>query len=142
MDILEQQNQFILNSQLEKDTFFLGNLKLSKILLMNDCRYPWIIAVPQIENITDITELSAKDRFIFMEEVHNIADLMKKLYQPDRINIAMLGNIVSQLHCHIIARFEQDFAWSKPVWGLGDAVSYSIEQKEKVIPLLQSVLLK
>ncbi len=137
---LEMKKQFELNPQLAKDTFLIGSLNLSDILLMNDSRYPWIILVPRIENVVDITDLSAENRLIFTEEINQIAVLMKQLFRPDRLNIAMLGNIVPQLHCHIIARFETDFAWAKPVWGIGEAVKYTTEQQEKIVTLFQSKL--
>ena len=132
--------EFELHPQLEKDTIFIRSLELSDVLLMNDSRYPWIIFVPRIENAVDITDLSEQERKVFIEEINFVADAIKKQYQPDRINIAMLGNVVPQLHCHIIARFETDFAWSKPVWGLGEAVPYSIGQQEKTITLFQNIL--
>lgn len=135
------QTEFVLHPQLEKDTFFIGSLNLSNILLMNDSRYPWIILVPRINDVCDITDLSIQQRAEFTEEINQVASLIKKAYQPDRLNIAMLGNIVPQLHCHIIARFKEDFAWAKPVWGIGDAVAYPKEQQEKIIPLLQKLLL-
>lgn len=132
--------EFVLHPQLEKDTFFIGALKSSNILLMNDSRYPWIILVPRINGVCDITDLSAEQRADFNEEINHVAALLKKAYQPERMNIAMLGNIVPQLHCHIIARFKEDFAWAKPVWGIGEAILYTKEQQEKIIPLLQNLL--
>jgi diadenosine tetraphosphate (Ap4A) HIT family hydrolase len=133
--------EFVLHPQLKKDTFLLGSLDLSEILLMNDSRYPWIILVPRIENAVDMTDLSETERAVFVEEINFVADALKTQYQPDRINIAMLGNVVPQLHCHIIARFETDFAWSKPVWGIGDAVRYTTEEHEKTVSLFQDILL-
>jgi diadenosine tetraphosphate (Ap4A) HIT family hydrolase len=132
--------QFTLHPQLEKDTVLIGSLKLSDVLLMNDSRYPWIILVPRIADVSDITQLDNEIRDKFNEEINHVAKAMKHHFKPNRMNIAMLGNIVPQLHCHIIARYETDFAWAKPVWGIGDAVSYTEEQQEKTISLLQSVL--
>jgi diadenosine tetraphosphate (Ap4A) HIT family hydrolase len=133
--------EFELYPQLENDTFLIGSFDLSQILLMNDSRYPWIILVPRIENAVDMTDLSETERAVFVEEINFVADALKTQYQPDRINIAMLGNVVPQLHCHIIARFETDFAWSKPVWGIGDAVRYTTEEHEKTVSLFQDILL-
>lgn len=138
---MDEKTEFVLHPQLEKDTFFIGSLDLSNILLMNDSRYPWIILVPRINDVCDITDLSAEYRAEFTEEINRVARLMKQAYQPERMNIAMLGNIVSQLHCHIIARFKEDFAWAKPVWGIGDAIPYTKEQQEKIVPLLQKLLI-
>jgi diadenosine tetraphosphate (Ap4A) HIT family hydrolase len=134
-------SKFELHTQLEKDTIFVKSLELSDILLMNDSRYPWIILVPRIENAVDITDLSEQERKIFVEEINRVSISIKNHYQPDRINIAMLGNVVPQLHCHIIARFETDFAWAKPVWGIGEAVAYTEEQKEKVVSLLRNLFI-
>lgn len=133
--------EFFLHPQLEKDTFFIASLRISNILLMNDSRYPWIILVPRIIGAVDITDLYEVERLKFTEEINLIATAMKQHYQPERLNIAMLGNIVPQLHCHIIARFKEDFAWAKPVWGIGEAISYTKKEQEKTISLLQKLLL-
>lgn len=138
---MSEETEFVLHPQLKKDTLLIGALNLSDILLMNDSRYPWIILVPRIKDVSDITDLPDEERIQFTEEINHIASLIKKAYQPERMNIAMLGNIVPQLHCHIIARFTQDFAWAKPVWGIGETVNYTKEQQEKILPLLQKLLL-
>lgn len=138
---MSEETEFVLHPQLEKDTFFICSMKVSDVLLMNDSRYHWIILVPRINNVCDITDLQDEERIQFNEEINNVADLIKKSYQPERLNIAMLGNIVPQLHCHIIVRYKEDFAWAKPVWGIGETVNYTKEQQEKIIPLLQKLLL-
>lgn len=134
-------SEFTLHPQLKKDTFFVGSLKIANILLMNDSRYPWLILVPRINDVCDITDLTAEQRAEFNEEINHVAAAMKRHYQPERLNIAMLGNVVPQLHCHIIARFKEDFAWAKPVWGIGEAIAYTNEQEETLISLLQRLLL-
>ena len=134
--------EFSLHPQLEKDTILIGKLSLSNILLMNDSRYPWIILVPRSENVFDITDLPAESRLEFIEEINQVATAIKQHFQPERLNIAMLGNIVPQLHCHIIARFKTDFAWAKPVWGIGDAIAYTAIEQEKIINLLRTILFK
>jgi diadenosine tetraphosphate (Ap4A) HIT family hydrolase len=131
---------FTLHPQLENDTIFITSLELSEVLLMNDSRYPWIIIVPRVENTVDITDLSAENRVIFNEEIQRVSLAVKNHFKPDRLNIAMIGNVVPQLHGHIIARFETDFAWSKPVWGIGEAIPYTKENKEKMIKLLRTLL--
>lgn len=135
------KSEFVLHPQLEKDTFFIGSLKVADILLMNDSRYPWIILVPRINDVCDITDLKDEERIQFNEEVNHVASLIKKTYQPERMNIAMLGNIVPQLHCHIIARFKEDFAWAKPVWGVGEIVHYSENEATKTINLIRLILI-
>lgn len=134
-----QKEKFRLHPQLEKDTFRIGEFNLSEILLMNDARYPWIILVPHLPNLTDITDLNKSERSIFTEEINFAADAVKRHFQPERVNIAMLGNIVPQLHCHIIARFKNDFAWAKPVWGIGEAIAYSENEKETMFETLRKI---
>jgi diadenosine tetraphosphate (Ap4A) HIT family hydrolase len=133
-------SKFSLHPQLENDTIFITSLELSEVLLMNDSRYPWLILVPRIENAVDITDLSFENRQIFLEEINLISKTIKNHYQPDRLNIAMLGNIVPQLHCHIIARFETDFAWSKPIWGIGEAIAYDETKRKEIISNLHRIL--
>ncbi len=132
--------EFTLNRQLKQDTIHIASLELSEILLINDSRYPWVILVPSCPNVSDITDLTSENRTIFTDEINRIASIMKKHYQPDRLNIAMLGNVVPQLHCHIIARFKNDFAWAKPVWGIGEAIAYTKQEQENIILKLQTDL--
>ena len=134
------ETKFVLHPQLKNDTFLTGSLSLSDVLLMNDSRYPWAIIVPRCHQAFDITDLTIEERVIFTEEINFVAGSMKRHYQPERINIAMLGNVVPQLHCHIIARFKEDFAWSKPVWGIGDTVAYTKEPQKNIISLWQNLL--
>lgn len=121
---------FILHPQLEQDTILLGNLLFSRVLLMDNACYPWLILVPEREYVTDITDLSIAGRSMLMEETVLIATLLKSLYQPDRINIAALGNVVPQLHMHIVARFTDDKTWPDPVWGKGKPREYYTEEKK------------
>lgn len=112
-----KKNKFTLDSKLEKDTFFIKDLKLSKLLLMNDCNYPWLILVPRVFMIKEIFELEITERLILEEEISLISRLIKNLFKADKINLGALGNIVSQLHIHVIARKHDDPSWPKPVWG-------------------------
>lgn len=108
---------FTLHPQLLQDTYFIGKLPLCRVLLMNNKVFPWLILVPERENIVEIFQLSAKDRKILIEEIALMSEILNKTYWPDKINVAALGNQVEQLHVHIIARFKTDDAWPKPVWG-------------------------
>lgn len=136
----DSENNFVLHPQLENDTFFIGSLDLTDVLLMNDIRYPWLILVPRLNNIFDITDLCEENRQTLMKEINFVASLVKQQYQPEKLNIAMLGNVVPQLHCHIIARFTDDFAWAKPVWGIGEAFPYSAEKQTETVSLLKQLL--
>jgi diadenosine tetraphosphate (Ap4A) HIT family hydrolase len=141
MNTEDLKSEFILHPQLKNDTFFIGSLPLCDLRLMNDSRYPWLILIPRVPEVTDMTDLSAEERAKLTEEINYAAAILKAYYDPDRLNIAMLGNVVPQLHCHLVARFETDFAWPKPVWGPGEAVPYTKEEREKVIALLHKLLL-
>lgn len=107
---------FELNPRLEADTDWVLDLQLSRVLLMNDSRYPWLILVPRIPNVREWLDLSSTDQALLLAEQLQVSQCLQTLLSPDKLNIATLGNIVPQLHLHIIARFETDFAWPSPVW--------------------------
>jgi hypothetical protein len=86
---------------------------------MNNRIFPWIILVPERENMVEIFQLTEQDRRMLIDEIALASDVMNKIYSPDKINVAALGNQVAQLHVHIIARFKTDNAWPEPVWGKG-----------------------
>ena len=115
---------FILNNRLDNDTYFIADMKLSRLLLMNDCRYPWVILVPRKNDIKEIYQLNDGDRYLLMDEINILSKAMTVKLSLDKINIGALGNIVSQLHIHIIGRYFNDAAWPNPVWGDGDMVAY------------------
>lgn len=119
---------FKLHSQLEKDTIEVSDLNLCKVLLMNNALYPWLILVPMKPDLKEITDLSPEDYSLMMEEVNNMCKKMQEIFSPDKMNVATLGNVVPQLHIHIIARFEKDQAWPNPVWGQASE-EYSEETK-------------
>lgn len=101
---------------------------------MDNACYPWIILVPEREYVTDITDLSIAGRALLMEETVEVSRLLKDLYHPDKVNVAMLGNIVPQLHMHVVARFKNDSSWPDPVWGKEKPRKYySDEQKEQTV---------
>ena len=123
---------FQLDAVLERDTFEVRKLALSHVLVMNDARYPWIILVPARADLTEIHDLDPQDQQVLMAEMMQISTALEGLYKPEKINIGALGNIVSQLHIHIIARFEDDPAWPGPVWGHSAAEPYAPGALEKV----------
>jgi diadenosine tetraphosphate (Ap4A) HIT family hydrolase len=117
-------NDFVLDPQLEADTFLLGQFPLCRVLLMNDARYPWLILVPARAGLAEIIDLSASDRTVLMTEMSAASNALKQLFNPDKLNVAALGNRVRQLHVHVLARFVSDAAWPDPVWGVGQAQAY------------------
>ncbi|MDQ6986336.1 MAG: HIT domain-containing protein [Mariprofundaceae bacterium] len=123
----------ILNERLAEDCFIVGHFPLSVLLLMNDARYPWFVLVPQRENISEIQQLYEADRHQLMDESCSLSLALREGFAADRINVAALGNVVSQLHVHHIVRYTSDDAWPLPVWGRFPAVSYSRLAHEEVI---------
>ena len=125
--------EFSLDSRLEADTIPIGELHLSRVLLMNDARFPWVILVPRRVAIREILDLDPKDRATLYREIESVSEAMQRLFTPTKLNVAALGNMVAQLHVHVIARFETDDAWPKPVWGVGTRIAYSeAEAKTRV----------
>ena len=108
---------FQLHPQLAQDTWLVTDLPLCRVLLMNETRYPWVILVPRQQDIREIHELTAMERQPLWQESDQLSRALMKLFKPDKLNIAALGNQVPQLHIHHIARFQTDAAWPAPVWG-------------------------
>jgi diadenosine tetraphosphate (Ap4A) HIT family hydrolase len=116
---------FALDSCLEADTLFLADWALSRVLLMNDARFPWLILVPRRAGVSELHELAHAERMVLIEEVARAARALKSAAAATKINVASLGNVVPQLHVHIVARTPADAAWPNPVWGYGACVPYA-----------------
>jgi len=130
---------FTLDPRLEQDTILLGEFSLCKVLLMNDARYPWVILVPRITGVTEVFQLDAEQQQQIMVESNFVAKTMSGLVQADKMNTAALGNVVSQLHIHHVGRYQGDETWPAPVWGKGEAVSYSKQESDAVCQQLKLV---
>jgi diadenosine tetraphosphate (Ap4A) HIT family hydrolase len=91
---------------------------------MDDARFPWFILVPRIAGAREFIDLDANDQQLLHREISLVARALERLYQPDKLNIASLGNVVPQLHIHVIARHANDAAWPRPVWNFGDREKY------------------
>ena len=108
---------FALHPRLSADTICLGHLPLSRVLLLQERRYPWIVLVPALPDLTEITDLSETDQSRLILESSSVARQMQQHLMADKINVAAIGNLVPQLHWHVIARYRDDAAWPAPVWG-------------------------
>lgn len=131
---------FQLHSQLAEDTYVLGDFPLSIVLLAKDANYPWCILVPKKTEIREIHQLDKADRQQLLVESYGLAEAMEKLFQPKKMNIAALGNMVPQLHIHHIARFDSDAAWPAPVWGKVPAIVYENRALEERVEILRRSL--
>ena len=133
---------FLLNEQLARDTIALGTFPLCLVLLMNDCQYPWVILVPRRTRIREIYELTQLDQQQLLLESASLGRLMMETFAGEKLNVAALGNVVSQLHIHHLVRYHNDPAWPRPVWGIFPPVRYSanelLVQKKKIVKKLCS----
>lgn len=109
---------FELDKRLEGDSVPVADLPLSAVRLMNERSWPWLILVPRRAGLVELIDLDAADRARLMEEIARAAGALRALYRPDKLNVAALGNVVSQLHVHVIARFRTDPAWPRPIWNV------------------------
>jgi diadenosine tetraphosphate (Ap4A) HIT family hydrolase len=131
---------FALDPQLARDTFLVGDLPLSRVLLMNDANFPWAIAVPRRAGVVEVFDLATADQMQLMAEAAQLGRLLKELTGCDKINIAAIGNVVPQLHVHVVARFRTDPAWPRPVWGALPARAYEDAAREHFIDAVRQKL--
>ena len=104
------------NKRFLEDSYFITKLNLCSVRLINNSKFPWIILIPNRKNITDITELNSNDQILLMKEIVHCSKLIKKIFKTKKLNVEKIGNIVPQLHIHIIARYKQDSSWPLSVW--------------------------
>ncbi|MBS0591394.1 MAG: HIT domain-containing protein [Proteobacteria bacterium] len=116
---------FALHPQLLADTFPLRDLALSRVLLMDDARYTWLILVPMRADLRDWIDLVHADQHRLTDEIDLCSHALRTVARPDKLNLAALGNMVPQLHVHLVARHVGDAAWPKPVWGVGERTRFS-----------------
>ena len=121
---MNSETSFTLHAQLAADTFAVCELELCSLRLMNDATYPWLILVPRIDGARELIDLDVPQQHLLMNEISRTSHALQRLFAPDKLNVAALGNMVPQLHVHVIARFRDDPAWPSPVWGRVPAQAY------------------
>lgn len=131
---------FELNPKLQADTIALGQFKLCLVLLHKDANYPWVVLVPKREKVREIHHLALDDQLQLIRESSHLSEIMTSIFDPYTMNIAALGNLVPQLHVHHVARFEDDAAWPKAIWGVTKPVPYRAQDVESRINRLRSSL--
>lgn len=131
---------FTLDQRLQQDTVLLGDFPLCRLLLMNDANYPWFILVPRRDEVSELFQLDAQEQQQLWRESTELAEVLKDTFKADKMNVATLGNVVSQLHMHVIVRHKDDPAWPAPVWGKHPAKAYSDEQVAALRDKLRMVL--
>lgn len=131
---------FVLDPRFKADTQHVAALPLCDVLLMNDARYAWLILVPRLAGCTEILDLPEAGRTQLWQEINLVAAALRATVPCDKLNIGALGNIVRQLHVHVVARTEGDAAWPGPVWGHGTATQYDDTTLQSITQRLQQVL--
>ncbi len=117
-------NPFELDPRLQRDTHAVCELALCSVRLMDDARFPWLVLVPRVAGIRELVDLDESRRALLWGEVARASEALRAACTPHKLNVAALGNVVEQLHVHVIARFRDDAAWPRPVWGVGTAQPY------------------
>jgi diadenosine tetraphosphate (Ap4A) HIT family hydrolase len=126
-----------LHPQLEQDTDAVGDLPLSRLLVNNDANFPWLLLVPRRPGACEIIDLDEKGQWQLMIEIARISRALKDITACHKLNVAAIGNVVPQLHVHIVARRRDDPAWPKPVWGAVPARAYDLAERERFIAALR-----
>lgn len=134
------ETSFELHERLAADCYEIGDLPLCRVLLMDDARFPWLILVPRRPDLAEFTDLDAAARTILMEEIATTQAALAGITRPDKLNVGALGNMVRQLHIHVIARFVSDEAWPGPVWGKGERRSYPPHMAGPLVDRLRKAL--
>jgi diadenosine tetraphosphate (Ap4A) HIT family hydrolase len=122
--MMTPRSEWALHPQLTRDTINIGDLPLSRVLVIDDANYPWLLLVPRRGGVSEIIDLDEVEQAQLWTEIARAGRLLKELTTCHKLNVAALGNIVPQLHVHVIARHQGDVAWPKPVWGAVPPVAY------------------
>ena len=132
---------FQLDQKLSQDTYLITDLNFCRLLLMNDSQYPWLILVPRKASVVELYELEVTEQQELLSEIATVSRILKQEFSPDKLNIGALGNIVKQLHIHVIARYTDDIAWPGPVWGAHPTKGYDQEAVQLMINKIKQQLL-
>ena len=133
-----QEQGFALDPRLAADTAFVADWQLSRVLLMDDARFPWLVLVPRRARLSELHELQGTEQILLLQEINDAMGLLRATVEVDKLNLGALGNIVRQLHVHVVARREGDAAWPGPVWGSGAAMRYEPAVRDRFIEQLRT----
>ena len=131
---------FSLHPQLEADTTPVVDLPLTRVLLSNDANFPWLILVPRLPGIVELIDLEENAQIQLTGEIARVSAALKAVTSCDKLNVAAIGNVVPQLHVHVVARYRTDIAWPKPVWGAAPAKPYDEAARAKLAASLRQAL--
>ncbi|ALN62294.1 histidine triad (HIT) protein [Lysobacter antibioticus] len=133
-------NPWHLHPQLADDTHPVAQFELSELRLMDDANHPWLILVPRVDGAVELIDLDEPQQLALTREIACASRALQAAFKPYKLNVAALGNLVPQLHVHVIARYREDIAWPRPVWGMASAQPYSPEILVQRIRRLQDAL--
>ena len=128
---------FKINNKFLKSSHYIVDLKLCSVRLNDNSKFPWLILIPKRKNVTDISDLNSKDQILLMKEIVFVSRLMKKLFKTSKLNVEKIGNIVAQLHIHIISRKKTDSSWPLSVWVV-KGKKYSAKTLKEVLNKIRS----
>ncbi|WP_133478657.1 HIT domain-containing protein [Cognatilysobacter segetis] len=128
-----------LHPRLESDSVAVATLPLSDVRLMDNAHYPWLVLVPRIAGAVEWIDLDERDRHRLLDETTRCANALRVVGQVDKLNIAAIGNVVSQLHVHVVARRNDDACWPSPVWG-GPALPYAPAARDALVARLRGLI--
>jgi diadenosine tetraphosphate (Ap4A) HIT family hydrolase len=128
---------FELDRRLAADTVYVADWTLCRVLLMDDAQFPWLVLVPRRPGLAELDDLDANDRTRLMQEIQRAMQTLRDTVEYDKLNVGALGNIVRQLHVHVVARRRNDAAWPGPVWGHGRAVPYTEDTRDQLVAALR-----
>jgi diadenosine tetraphosphate (Ap4A) HIT family hydrolase len=134
------ESAFSVHPQLAADTVPVGDLALTRVLLAKDANYPWLILVPRRANVTELIDLAEREQMQLTGEIAQASQALKAITDCEKLNVAALGNVVAQLHVHVIGRRRSDKAWPKPVWGVAPPIAYEPKILDNFIVALRRAL--
>lgn len=134
---MTKETTFELATEIERDTVPLVDMDLCRVVLMNDKRFPWLILLPMQPDLVEVFDLEEEDQVLFWLEVNYIAKVLSDFTGCQKVNVASLGNMVSQLHMHVVARNDGDAAWPGPVWGVGNVEPYTSGEVDALVTELK-----
>ncbi|HET7591720.1 MAG TPA: HIT domain-containing protein [Rhodanobacteraceae bacterium] len=135
---MSRDADFELDPRLAGDTAFVADWPLCRVLLMDDARYPWLLLVPRRRGAVELDDLRESERMQLMHEIQRAMDALRGVAEFDKLNVGALGNIVRQLHVHVLARSKDDDAWPGPVWGHGSARRYPADARDALVTRFRS----
>jgi len=137
MSNLPTADPWSLHPQLARDTIVVGDLALSRLLVVNDANWPWLLLVPRRSAVSEIIDLDEVERAQLMTEIARVARALKEVTACDKLNVAALGNVVAQLHVHVIARRSGDAGWPKPIWGAAPPLPHDARELDRFVAAIK-----